>query len=198
MTLAVGAWMAYIATQGWRSAGAEWYIKRAEQFPNFSAEQLGALKQAQTYEPRSPQIAYNIGECLRIQSWEGGDNYVDLAQQANIYYAQAAKLNRTIQSHPSASGWLWTGLGGTAKLRVIMPRRRPWTRITHLWLPILGGIMCKSAIFSAARQYFIRANNLSGLNEIAKNYLFNICEPKLIERASGQLPIQLFYPGNAH
>jgi Flp pilus assembly protein TadD len=50
--------------------------------------------------------------------------------------------------------------------------------------------------YAAARQWFIRANELaSGKNQIAINYLFEICQPKLVQRASGQLPMSLFYNG---
>ncbi len=50
--------------------------------------------------------------------------------------------------------------------------------------------------YSAARQWFMRANKLANWqNDMAKNYLFEICEPKLMERASGRLPMRLFYNG---
>ena len=48
--------------------------------------------------------------------------------------------------------------------------------------------------FPAARQWFTRAYKLAnGHNEMAINYLFQVCEPKLIDRASGRLPMRLFY-----
>ena len=48
--------------------------------------------------------------------------------------------------------------------------------------------------YAAARQWFIRAVSLSNVNnDMAKSSLRDICEPKLSDRASGRLPIQLFY-----
>lgn len=50
--------------------------------------------------------------------------------------------------------------------------------------------------YAAARQWFIRAIKLSGnANKMAKDNLFEICQPKLLQKASGQLPMRLFYDG---
>jgi Flp pilus assembly protein TadD len=53
--------------------------------------------------------------------------------------------------------------------------------------------------YPAARQWFLRAYKLAGArNDIAKNYLFDICQPKLEDRASGRLPMRLFYQGKGN
>ena len=50
--------------------------------------------------------------------------------------------------------------------------------------------------YAAARQWFARACKLSNWhNEIAKNNLLEVCEPKLMERASGRLPISIYFNG---
>ena len=52
--------------------------------------------------------------------------------------------------------------------------------------------------YPAARQWFIRADKLSSgtaVNPMVRSYLTEVCEPKLQERASGKLPMEMYYHG---
>ena len=46
---------------------------------------------------------------------------------------------------------------------------------------------------AGARQWFMRAMRLDDREASARNYLQAVCEPKLIQKASGQLPMEFFY-----
>ena len=87
-TGAVSVAAIYFVAQGWRRANEMVWIMRAERLPNVSPEQAAALhfpanqatdlQKALAWEPADFETAYNIGECFRIQSLDGGDNYADL------------------------------------------------------------------------------------------------------------------------
>jgi Flp pilus assembly protein TadD len=60
----------------------------------------------------------------------------------------------------------------------------------------IGWHYVQTGDYSAARQWLIRAGKTSNWrNETAKSYLFEVCEPRLMDRASGKLPISLFNDG---
>jgi hypothetical protein len=48
--------------------------------------------------------------------------------------------------------------------------------------------------YAAARQWLIRADKLGGWkDDTAQSNLHDICEPKLVQKATGQLPMSFFY-----
>ncbi len=82
LTGALGVAVIYFAGQAWRRGGETLWLARAESLPNFSTERAAALQKALACEPENFQTAYDIGECFRTQSLDGGTNYVELAQMA--------------------------------------------------------------------------------------------------------------------
>ena len=54
---------------------------------------LDTLKKAHAIEPANPRTAYEIGENLRLLSWEGLDGYEARAREAIPWLEKAASLN---------------------------------------------------------------------------------------------------------
>ena len=92
-TLALVAGVAYLSCQGWRRGHEAVWLARAEQSPVYSPAQAANLKKAFDVEPMNFETAYNIGEAYRMQSFDGGQNYEDLAKTAMQWYARGMKLN---------------------------------------------------------------------------------------------------------
>ena len=67
--------------------------ERAARAPSFSPAQVACLQKAFAAEPMNAETACAIGEALRIQSSEGGDNYRELAEQAMEWFDRSIKLN---------------------------------------------------------------------------------------------------------
>ena len=82
--LALG--IAYLGWQEWRHGNEAVWLARADRLPIYSSEQAAALEKAFAAEPLNFETAYNIGECYRIESFVGGDNYADLANTAMQWY----------------------------------------------------------------------------------------------------------------
>jgi O-antigen ligase len=68
-------------------------LDRAQAIADYGPEKQAALERAWEIAPDNFQTAYEIGECLRIQSWEGQKGYEKLAQQAMTWYDRAMALN---------------------------------------------------------------------------------------------------------
>jgi len=88
------AGLVYLGSEECRTARECARLNRAARAPTFSSAQAAMLEKAFAAEPMNFETAYTIGEAFRIQSWEGGENYRELAQQAMEWYARAMKLNR--------------------------------------------------------------------------------------------------------
>ncbi len=82
LTGGLGALMIYLGAQTWRRGGEMIWTDRAEVLPVYSNEQAAALQTALACEPKNYLTAYKIGECFRMQSLNGGDDYAELGTKS--------------------------------------------------------------------------------------------------------------------
>ena len=196
LTGALGVAVIYFGVQGWRRGSETLWVARAETLPYFSSERAAALQTALACEPQNFQTAYNIGECFRTQSLDGGTNYVELAQSALNFYAQGIRLNPHDAYSPLRSGMCLDWLGRHTDAEKFYDDAEVRDPNGNYVVANIGWHFVQTGDYPAARQWFTRANKLAnGHNRTAQNYLYEICEPKLIERASGRLPMRLYYDG---
>jgi tetratricopeptide (TPR) repeat protein len=196
VTGALGLAMIYFAAQGWRRAGETVWTVRAEYLPPFSSEQAAALQKALACEPKNFETAYNLGQCFRIQSRDGGSNYVELAQQALDFYALGSRLNPADAYCPLGSGMCLDWLGRHAEAEPFYAAAEARDPNGNYIVAGVGWHYLQIGDYAAARQWFIRANKLANWhNDTARNSIFEICEPRLTERASGRLPMSFFFDG---
>ncbi len=196
LTGMLGVVVIYFAAQAWRRGGEALWTARAELLPAFSTEQAAALQKALACEPGNFMTAYNIGECFRTQSLDGGTNYVELAQSALSFYAQGIRLNPADAYGPLRSGMCLDWLGRHAEAEPYYAAAEARDPNGNYIVANIGWHFVQVGDYAAARQWFMRANKLANWhNDTARNYLFEICEPRLIEKASGRLPTRLFYHG---
>jgi O-antigen ligase len=188
--------LVFLGTQIWRLGGEMIWTDRAEVLPVYSTEQATALQTALAYEPKNPLTAYNLGECFYHPSLDGGDNYAGLAQAALKSYEQCIRLD----PH-DANGWLRSGmcldwLGQHAEAEKDYAEAEKRDPNGNFVVANIGWHFLQVGDYAAARQWFMRAGKLSKWNnDTAKSSLYEICEPKLMERASGRLPISLYFNG---
>ena len=194
-TGALGAAMIYFAAQAWRRGGETWWIARAESRPYFSSEQAAALEKARACEPKNFETDYNLGECFRMQSLEGGTNYAELAQSALDFYAQGSRLNPHDVYCPLRSGMCLDWLGRHAEAEKFYAAAEARDPNGNYVVAYIGWHFMQIGDYAAARQWLIRANKLANWhNDMAKNNAA-VCEARLVQKASGQLPMSLFYDG---
>jgi tetratricopeptide (TPR) repeat protein len=196
LTAVLAGLMAYLAVQDWRRDGEILWTARAEQQPNFSNEQAAALQKAFACEPGNYWTAYKLGECFRTQSLDGGENYVKLAQTALGFYAQGIRLNPHDALCQLCSGMCLDWLEHHADAEKYYETAESLDPNGNFVVSNIGWHYVQMGDYAAARQWFMRANTLANWsNDTSKNYLLEICEPKLMEKASGRLPMRMFYDG---
>jgi len=183
--------VAFMADE-WRRGHETSWLARAEQQEAFSPEKAALLQKAFACEPENFQTAYDIGECFRVQSFDGGDNFDTLAQQAMDWYALDIKLN-----HYEGYGYLRTGMcldwiGQSAAAEKYYDEAGPLDPNGYFMVANIGWHFVQIGDYATARQYFIRSMNLSNASVFAQNYL-NICETKLVQKASGQASLPFDY-----
>jgi tetratricopeptide (TPR) repeat protein len=93
MTGALTAGLVYLGGQEIRRAQETFWLARAGQLPLFSTERTAAFEKAFAAEPQNFETAYAIGECYRLQSFEGAKNYEPLTQTAMGWYSRGMKLD---------------------------------------------------------------------------------------------------------
>jgi O-antigen ligase len=93
LSVAILSASGYMAVQGWKRGSESIYVSRANAESKFSPEQIAWLKKAHEVEPNNPAVTYRIGESYRIQSFEGGSDYQELATDAMRWFEKTTQLN---------------------------------------------------------------------------------------------------------
>jgi tetratricopeptide (TPR) repeat protein len=83
----------YLGQQGGRSAREEALLRKVKQDRLLTPSRIGLLEQAVTVEPMNFDTTFALAETLRQMSWQGADNYRELAEQAIRWYRRGIALN---------------------------------------------------------------------------------------------------------
>lgn len=185
LTGGLGVVVMAFAADGWRRGHETLWLSRASRQEIYSPEKAALLKKAFVWEPHNFSTAFEIGECLRTQSFEGGDDANALAQEAVDWYARAIHLNRYDGYSYMRTGMCLDWLGQNAAAEKYFDEAEPLDPNGYYMVEYIGWHYVQIADYTTARDYFNRAIYLSNESTLAQNYL-KICEKKLLERASGQ------------
>jgi tetratricopeptide (TPR) repeat protein len=185
-TLALVAGVAYLGCQGWRRGREAAWQAQAEQLPNFSPERAAAWKKAFDAEPMNFETAYNIGEACRVQSFDGGQNYEDLAKTAMQWYARGMKINPHSSYNYLRYGMCLDWLDKHDEAGWYFNRADALDPNGYYTAANVGWHYIQAGNYAAARPWLERSLRFPGQgNTIAASYL-EIVERKLVENASGQ------------
>ena len=92
-TLALAGGIFYLGAQEIRHSRETFWLARADQLPDFSPERAAALEKASAADPQNPATTYAIGECYRMQSFNGGSDYELQAKTAMDWFSRGMKSN---------------------------------------------------------------------------------------------------------
>ena len=185
-TLTLAAGVAYLSCQGWRRGREAAWLAQAEPLPHFSPERAAAWKQAFAVEPMNFETAYNIGEAYRVQSFNGGQNYEDLAKTAMRWYARGMKLDPHNGYNYLRYGMCLDWLEKHDEAGPYFNRADALDPNGYYTAANVGWHYVQAGNYAAARSWLERSLRLeSHGNSIAHSYL-DIVEGKLVENASGQ------------
>lgn len=185
-TLVLVAGVAYLGCQGWRRGQEAVWLARAEQSPVYSPAQAANLKKAFDVELMNFETAYNIGEAYRVQSFDGGQNYEDLAKTAMQWYARGMKLNPHDGYNYLRYGMCLDWLEKHDEAGPYFNRADALDPNSYYTAANIGWHYVQAGNYAAARPWLERSLRLRWQqNGAAASYL-EITERKLVENASGQ------------
>ena len=190
-TVALLAGMVYLGYEGARAGREYVWLQRAEragQPPNnHSYARIAALEQAYRVAPMNYETTHEIGECYRLKSWDGGDDYEALARKAMEWYARGMKLNPY-----EGINWLRAGMcldWINARQEDSSPyykHANELDRNNYFFAANIGWHYVETGDLAAARSWFNRSCRLQWVaaeNEIAFQYL-PVVERRLQEAAA--------------
>ena len=190
-TLVLLVGLAGLARAGWRGAQESAALDLAGQQPAFSHAQIAAFQKAAAVEPANPETAFYLGECYRRKSFEGSDEYPQLARHAMDWYRRGMVLNPQ-----GGNNWLgygqcldWVAPQAGARGEDSLPYFQraleldPNGEFTSF---ILGWHYVNAGDYAAARTCFERARSLTwNANEEARDYL-GVVDRRMREAAGSE------------
>ena len=180
------AGIGYFGAQEIRRAQEEHWLEQARQASDLSPERIAALKKAATIEPLNAATAYSLGETLRLQSWEGGEDYAELAEQAMKHFARAAQLNPHDGYNFLRTGMCLDWIRQHEKAEPFYERASALDPNGFFTTAYVGWHYVQANDYAAAKVWFERSLSLDwNENIIAETYL-KICDQKLSAAANAQ------------
>ncbi len=193
-TVVLAAGIVYLGAQSVRRASEYVCLKRANQQAAFSPAQVEALEQAFAAEPNNFETAYRVGEALRIQSFEGGENYRELATNAMTWFERSMQLNRFDPYGPLRYGMCLDWLGRKEESQRYFDQAAELDPNGYFTVAHVGWHYFQLGNYAAAEPWFQRSRNLMWKsNVVADNYL-QIIQAKRLDAATNPTTSPLELP----
>ena len=188
LTAALAGGIVYLTGQEWRRSHEALWLARAARLPDyFSAQHAADLERAFAAEPMNFETADAIGEAYRVDSFNGGDNYANLAETAMQWYARARNLDRYDAYSYLRCGMCLDWLGRHDLAGPYFSQAEALDPNGYYTVAIGGWHYVQLGDYAAARPWFERSLRLeANHNEIARSYL-DLAGQKLVDRASGKV-----------
>jgi O-antigen ligase len=87
------AGLGYLGHETWQRTREIGWLVRAERLPEYSDARIAALEEAYAIDNRNFETAYDIGERLRLKSWNGEEGYETIARGAMDWFRRSMALN---------------------------------------------------------------------------------------------------------
>ncbi|MGA2685712.1 MAG: O-antigen ligase family protein [Verrucomicrobiota bacterium] len=189
VTLVLAVGMVYLGCQEWRQGREQLWLARARVLPDFSSARTAVLEKAFDAEPMNFETAYEIGEGYRTQSFNGGQDYEELAKTAMVWYVRGMKLDRYEGYDYLRYGMCLDWLGRHAEAGPFFNRAEALDPNGYYTAANVGWHYVQVEDYAAARSWLTRSLRLYWQdNVIGRSYL-EIAERKLVENASAQSPL---------
>jgi len=172
VTLACLGGVYYLGSQGIRRGREYVRLEKAEKLKEYSAARIEALEKVYSGEPMNSRTAYKIGECWRVQSWEGNADYKQLAQKAMQWFDRAMKLNPYDGYAWMRYGMCLDWLGQKEEAGRYFKRGLELDPNGYYMIEHQGWHLIQLGDYEGARPWFLRSYNLKfGDNPTALMYL---------------------------
>lgn len=185
-TIALAGGIFYLGVQGIRRSHEAFWLARAERLPNFSPQTAAALEKAFAAEPENFETAYGIGECYRTESFDGGQNYEELAKTAMEWFSRGMKLNPYDSYNYLRYGMCLDWLDRHAEAGKFFSNADALDPNGYFTAANIGWHYVQTGDYAAARPWLERSLRLQETdNDIAQSYLEMVGQ-KLRDNASGK------------
>jgi tetratricopeptide (TPR) repeat protein len=181
----LGAGVVYLGAQSWQRTVECHWMARAQAAPLCSPEQLAALRKAFNADRKNFETAHQIGEGLRLKSWEGGEDYRALAEKAMEWFEKSTSLNRYYPYNPLHCAMCLDWLGRHDEAYSAFRKAQALDPNSYYLNAMLGWHYVQVQDWATAKDWFLKSLALlSGKNPIARTYL-GIVEQKLAAQPVG-------------
>jgi tetratricopeptide (TPR) repeat protein len=181
------AGLAYLGMQSWQATAESYWLKRAAGTTASADEQITAFEKAFAVDGKNAATAYNIGECFRLQSWEGAEGYEALAEKAMQWFQQSASLNRYDPNNYLRCGMCLDWLGRHEQAYTFFQKAQAIDPNSYYVQAMLGWHYVQLEDWATARDWFLKSLSLMGpRNVMALSYL-RIVERKMAAPRTAQL-----------
>ncbi|HWF19946.1 MAG TPA: tetratricopeptide repeat protein, partial [Verrucomicrobiae bacterium] len=192
-TIVLLAGLVYLGLAGVRRGQEYVWLRDAEILEhapgNYTTARIDVLQKAFAVDPMNFETAYALGESYRSKSWEGGDDYVELAQKAIGWYRRGMKLNPYDPMNWLGCGlcldWMGSHGEGTENSVTYYNRANALDPNNYFITVETGWHYMQTGDYAAARTWFERSRRLEwkeSENRIAFEYA-PIAERRLKEDA---------------
>lgn len=191
LTTALAAGCGYFGWQTIRSGEESLWLIRAQKAEPASPGQIAALERAFSIEPKNPGTAQAIGEALRLQSWQGNDDYEKQALEAMKWFKRATELNPYDDSSVLRYGMCLDQLDRHDEALGYFERAVNMDPNSYFNDAYMGWHYVRSGDYAAARPWFVRSHHLEWQdNPVADSYL-KIANERMAETASNTNRLRL-------
>jgi tetratricopeptide (TPR) repeat protein len=184
LVTAVGlAAIIYLGPQAVRRFEEERWLTRAG-LARTAADQFEAWQQAHLVEPANAETVQNIGEIYRLVSWEGGDNWREMAETALKWFELGTKLNRWETYNFIRHGMCLDWLGEHAKAQEFFDRAVQLDPNSYYTALMRGWHDIQASAYSSAKQELERSIKILPWNNLLAYRYLDIAN----QRLASQLP----------
>jgi len=167
------------------------WLERANTKGNFSDEKIADLEKAYAAEPMNFETTFAIGESYRVQSFEGGENYEALAQQALLWLGRGTNSNPYDDRLCLTLGRCLDWLGRTNEGHAFYFRADELDPNGYWTSAFVGRHYVDLGDYAAGRPWLDRSLRLQKIeNKVAASYM-EIVTRKLLEAATNQTLVPL-------
>jgi tetratricopeptide (TPR) repeat protein len=176
----------YLSQQSWRRTVETAYLGKAEKEHYYSEQQTAALKAAFRAENKNADTAYAIGENYRMRSWQGGEDYKPLAQEAMQWFEKGMRLNPWDPYNFIRYGMCLHWIGDHDKAGAYFKKAYELDPNGFYTVAHMGWHYVQLEDWARASEYFKQSWSLNWSdNPIASTYM-NLLTPRLSEQQSKQ------------
>jgi len=187
----------YLSQQGSRRAAENYWLARFNLgLPEaYSPAQVAVLKKAFTIEPKNFDTTYALGEAYRVQSLEGGEDFVELAAEAMKWFELGMKLNPWDGYNFLYYGWCLDWMQRQKEAEPYFSKAEALDPNGYVTMAYIGRHFVELKDFAAAKPWFERSLKLewTKVNKVAWEYL-PIVNRKLAENATNEISARLSIP----